>query len=138
MIGAGVRGRLSEGSSTMVDVTIFDLPYQQRPASSRYSYHDGCIPTRELRYVLLSILEERREPTSVAELTDQLRLLQVPVAPPANKTISDALRAQLSRGRVVRQRRGVYLFGAMPDSTRYYVRSRAQTAVRHYRKPAAA
>lgn len=42
-----------------------------------------------------------------------------------SKTVSDALRWEMRRGRVRRLRRGVYGPGQMPRSTEYYIHKRA-------------
>ncbi len=84
------------------------------------------IPTHELRYLLVDLIDRAGQPLSIAELAAALDQLGIPVAAPANKTVSDALRRQLVRGRVVRTKRGVYGSGSMPKSTRYYIRNRAR------------
>ncbi len=112
--------------------SIFDTPILLRPASWWYSSDGRCLPTRELRYVLVAELAQAGHPLAIVDLVERLDRRRLPVAEPVNKTISDALRTPLVRGRVVRIRRGCYRVGAMPKATRSYIMKRAARAVEHY------
>jgi hypothetical protein len=77
----------------------------------------------ELRYVLTFHLH-RAGPLTVVDL---VRLVEgegfdVPGRP--SKAISDALRWEIRRGRVIRVRRGLYAPGTIPRGTAHRIRSR--------------
>jgi hypothetical protein len=78
----------------------------------------------ELRYWLTSTLH-RRGPMTVAELSRAASGAGFPVPGRASKTISDALRWEVRRGRVVRLGRGRYGPGTMPRSTAQRIHARA-------------
>jgi len=63
---------------------------------------------------------------SIFELIEQLEYQGFSIAGRPSKTISDALRWEIRRGRVRRLRRGVYGPGQMPRSTGHYIRKRAE------------
>jgi hypothetical protein len=60
---------------------------------------------------------------TVAEIVEALRRLDVDVPGRASKTISDALRWEIRRGRVRRTAQATYVFGRMPPSTGRWMRS---------------
>jgi hypothetical protein len=78
----------------------------------------------ELRYVLTTNLAVHGAAT-VAEMVDLLDYQGFVVAGRASKTVSDALRWEMRRGRVRRLRRGKYGPGDMPRSTEHYIHKRA-------------
>lgn len=80
------------------------------------------VPTRKLRYALTLHLHERREAATVQELVDAMRTANVEVLGRPSKAVSDALRTEVSRGRVVRLSRGWYRAGSMPESTGRFLR----------------
>jgi hypothetical protein len=71
---------------------------------------------RSLRFVLLAEIRRRRT-MSVAEMVAFLADTGYQVTGRPSKTISDALRWEIARGRVVRLRRGVYRYGRAPRTT---------------------
>lgn len=78
----------------------------------------------ELRCVLTLHLFQHG-PTSVADLLDMLDYHRFDVAGRASKAVSDALRCEMTHGRVRRLRRGQYGPVAMPRSTEYRIHNRA-------------
>lgn len=81
------------------------------------------ISGRELRYVLTLTLFQAGRPMSVADLAAALAVAGFEVNGRASKTISDSLRWEIGRGRVVRLTRSRYVTGKIPTSTRYWIRS---------------
>lgn len=77
--------------------------------------------TLELRRFLVARIIERGGEASIADLVDDLADAGFTVAGRDSKTISDALRAELARGRVVRVERGIYAEARIPRSTRYRI-----------------
>src|SRR5271167_3576821 len=78
----------------------------------------------ELRYVLSDHLAVHG-PATVAELADMLASRGFETAGRASKSISDALRWEMGRGRVWRRGRGRYGPGWMPRATEYRIHKRA-------------
>lgn len=72
----------------------------------------------DLRYVLTTLLLRAGVPLTLAELERSLVREGLAVCGRPSKQISDALRWEVGRGRVVRVRRGVYVVGSMPKQTR--------------------
>lgn len=81
----------------------------------------------ELRYVLTDLIHgpERAEWT-VAQLVDELDRSGFTLYGRASKAVSDALRWEVGRGRVVRVGRSRYRPGTIPGTTRRRIRSRAR------------
>ena len=102
------------------------------PTSHRYSVDGICIPTRELRYVLSSLLRRQEAPMTVADLVAAVEGLDIAIAGRSSKTVSDALRAELARGRAAKVGWGRYRYGRAPESTEKYIRRRAGRAVFNY------
>jgi hypothetical protein len=78
----------------------------------------------ELRYMLAVNLDIHGS-ASIFELIEQLRYQGFSIPGRASKTVSDALRWEVRRGRVRHLRRGVYGPGHMPRSTSHYIHQRA-------------
>jgi hypothetical protein len=72
----------------------------------------------DLRYALTTLLLRARVPLTVPELVRALEREGFAVWGRPSKEVSDALRWEVGRGRVVRVRRGVYMAGKMPKQTR--------------------
>lgn len=81
---------------------------------------------RNLRYVLTLSLFDRGE-RSVAELVRLLDADGWVVAGRPSKAVSDALRWEIGRGRVVRLGRGRYGPGTMPRQTHAWIRARVRS-----------
>ena len=79
----------------------------------------------ELRYLLTDRLFVTGSAT-IAELVNTLSGQGFQISGRASKTVSDALRWEVSRGRVYRLRRGRYGPGWMPRSTEHRIRTRAR------------
>lgn len=74
----------------------------------------------ELRYALVRLIE-MIGPATVPELVAGLRHWGFAVEGRPSKTVSDALRWERRRGRVIRRDRGLYSAGAMPRSTEHRI-----------------
>ena len=72
----------------------------------------------ELRYALTTVLLRAGVPLTVPELVRALERDGFTCWGRSSKAVSDALRWEIGRGRVVRVRRGLYVFGHMPKQTR--------------------
>jgi hypothetical protein len=78
-----------------------------------------------LRYVLSwHLVEAGGSMVSLAELVRRVEAEGFAIAGRASKTVSDALRWEVGRGRVVRIGRGLYRFGVMPRQTKSRIRHR--------------
>ncbi|HEY1116429.1 MAG TPA: hypothetical protein VGE43_01905 [Acidimicrobiales bacterium] len=77
----------------------------------------------ELRYVLCDLIAGAAGATcTVGELVDTIERCGFRLAGRPSKVISDALRTEVARGRVVRVGRGRYRVGSIPGSTRRRIR----------------
>lgn len=85
------------------------------------------IDGRLLRRVLVTWLMDAGPdcPLSVPELAQRLEQAQLQVRGRGGKAVSDALRWEVRRGRVVRVRRSVYVIGQVPRSTAWRIRRQA-------------
>lgn len=72
----------------------------------------------ELRYALTAALLRAGTPLTVPELVRSLERDGFACCGRTSKAVSDALRWEIGRGRVVRLRRGLYVVGHMPKQTR--------------------
>ncbi len=84
---------------------------------------------RGLRFVLVDELA-RHGILSVAEMVAIVRRRGFDLGGRESKVISDALRWELARGRVVKLARGVYRYGKVPPSTARRIRIFAAAALR--------
>lgn len=81
----------------------------------------------ELRYVLTDLIDSgERRVWTVAELVSRLEDGGFIFYRRPSKVISDHLRAEVNRGRVVRMGRGKYRSGYIPGATRRRIRKRAR------------
>lgn len=87
---------------------------------------DGVLGSRALRYLVTVLLQDVGQPLTVPELVDAIRATgwQIPGRP--SKTVSDALRWEIRKGRVRRHGRGLYGPGRMPPSTLRWLRRSLQ------------
>lgn len=77
---------------------------------------------RELRYRLSVMLRDAHRPMKVHEMIVTLRSGGLGVRGRSSKAISDALRWEIRRGRVVRVGRATYVTGRIPPSTLRWIR----------------
>lgn len=79
-----------------------------------------------LRYLLTTLMLEAGRPVSVRELVVWCAREGVVFQGRPSKVISDSLRWEIGRGRVIRLRRGIYRAtgGAIPRSTRHWIAKR--------------
>lgn len=80
------------------------------------------IAGRDLRYLLTIVLLDVGGPMTVSDLTTAVERAGFEVDGRPSKTISDALRWEIRKGRVVRADRRVYVTGRIPRSTRSWIR----------------
>lgn len=83
------------------------------------------ISGRDLRYVLTVVLLDQRRALTIVELVGALDAMGLAVRGRASKTIADALRWEIRRGRVRRAGRGRYRTGTIPRSTQWWLRQHA-------------
>jgi hypothetical protein len=79
----------------------------------------------QLRYELCVCLLDARTPLTIRELVERIEARGFTVPGRASKVVSDALRWEVRRGRVIRVGRGRYARGAMPRSTEWWIRKHA-------------
>ena len=79
----------------------------------------------ELRYMLTTHLALHGSMT-IPNLVEDLEYLGFGFDGRASKSVSDALRWEVRRGRVRRLRRGLYGPGAMPRSTEHHIQKRVE------------
>lgn len=80
----------------------------------------------ELRYLLTTLLIESERPTPLDELVERIRAEGFLLAGRPGKVVSDALRWDVRRGRVVRLDRGVYRVGTVPRQTKSRITHRVR------------
>lgn len=78
----------------------------------------------ELRYAIVLVLLDAGRPLRVTELVDQLERLGLQTIGRPGKTVADAIRWEVRRGRVRQLGRGLYGPGRVPRSTMYHMRRR--------------
>ena len=78
----------------------------------------------ERRYLLLVVLLDAGRPLTVPEIVDALARRGAAVAGRPSKTVSDALRPEVRRGRVRRLGRGRYEIGRVARSSERWFRLR--------------
>lgn len=67
------------------------------------------------------LLDEQKVMT-VPELVGKVEAFGLPISGRASKTVSDSLRGEVRKGRVVRVERSRYRAGSMPRSTEWWIR----------------
>jgi hypothetical protein len=83
-----------------------------------------------LRSLLVVILAEAGHPLSVKQLIGRVEARGVVLTGRPSKSVSDALRWEVRRGRVLKVTRGVYVCGRVPDTTLRRMRHRARVLQR--------
>ena len=91
----------------------------------------GCmvLDGQLLRRVLVTWLVDAQRPLAVAELVARLDHAGLRVDGRPGKVVSDSLRWEVRRGRVVRVGRGTYVAGSIPRSTAWKIRHQARRAL---------
>lgn len=115
----------ADGASTPTD-----------PEASRWWDPPGQLRGLNLRSWLVLQLADTHGSMTVAQLVERLATSDLVAGDRASKAISDALRWEIRRGRVVRLERGRYTLGRLARSTQR--RMRGRTAACHRRALAAA
>jgi hypothetical protein len=83
-----------------------------------------------LRRILTWYIVSARRTVTVSELVSWVAGVGLELPSRPSKLISDKLRADVARGRIIRVGRGRYTAGAMPDTTWRRIRGVAQQALR--------
>lgn len=93
-----------------------------------HDLHDGSPVLRgiELRYFLTLTLEDARHAMTVAGLIRSVRDSGFAIEGRPSKTVSDALRWEIRRGRVERVARATYRFRLAPRSTLHRMHARIE------------
>ena len=81
---------------------------------------------RDLRYLLTLVLHESRHPMTVAQLVEAAEVSGRSIAGRASKSVSDALRWEIARRRVIRVGRSLYAAGTLPRSTEWWIRKQVR------------
>ncbi len=79
---------------------------------------------KQLRWVVCVLLHDAGKTMSVHDIVTVLQSTGYVIAGRPGKTVSDALRWEVGRGRVVQAKRGSYSAGFMQRSTEYSMRRR--------------
>lgn len=99
------------------------MPTCQSPLAR--STHDTQTTTARCRAsYALTIFLFQHGPKTVEELIDALDFQSFDIPGRPSKVVSDALRAEIAHGRVIRLKRGHYGPGAMPRSTEHRILQR--------------
>ena len=77
-----------------------------------------------LRSAACIALHDADEPLRLAEIAAAVTAMGIPLGDRPNKTLSDALRWEVQRGRVQRWGRGTYVAGRIPRKTLTYMREK--------------
>jgi hypothetical protein len=89
-----------------------------------YGFWEGRLAALDLRYVLVVQLVEAGRTVNLRDLVTGVVAAGFVIDGRASKTISDALRWEVRRGRVVRRGRGLYAAGRVPRQTLWRMRRR--------------
>ncbi len=87
----------------------------------RILHDEDVLRGRGLRFVLVEEIRQRGTMT-VAEMVSVVAEHGYTIAGRASKVISDALRWEIARGRIIRVERGVYTYGYTPPATARRIR----------------
>jgi len=75
-----------------------------------------------LRHVICACLLDEQTIMTVPEIVAEVEAFGLSIPGRASKTVSDALRSEVRKGRVVRLERSRYRTGSMPRSTEWWIR----------------
>ena len=82
----------------------------------------------DLRSAVVVLLLARQRPATLVDLASMLRRDGFDVGPAPTKTIADALRWEVRRGRVARVGRGIYAAGTVAKASKHRMRTRVAAA----------
>jgi hypothetical protein len=85
---------------------------------------------RQVRRVVVTLLMGAGSPMTVADLVERLAEARLTTLGRPGKVVSDSLRWEVGRGRVVRVARGTYVLGRMPRSTAFRIRRQGLALIR--------
>jgi hypothetical protein len=85
---------------------------------------------RQVRRVIVTWLIEADRALTVADLVQRLADARLRTTGRPGKVVSDGLRWEITRGRVVRLRRGTYAVGRIPRSTAFRIRREGHALLR--------
>ena len=85
---------------------------------------DTLLAERIRSAACVALKNARPATLTIAELVRAIERMGIPIPPPANKTLSDALRWEVGRGRIVKWRRGEFRLGTLARATEYGMRQR--------------
>ena len=85
---------------------------------------------RQVRRVIVTWLIEADRALTVADLVERLADARLWTTGRPGKVVSDSLRWEIGRGRVVRVRRGTYAVGRIPRSTAFRIRREGHALLR--------
>ena len=77
-----------------------------------------------IRSAACVVLFRTRRPMPLGELADAIEALGIPLGPRRTKTLADALRWEIARGRITRSGRGIYRAREIPRTTLNAMRDR--------------
>jgi hypothetical protein len=77
-----------------------------------------------IRSAACVVLFRSQRPMGLDELADGIEALGIPLGPSRNKTLADALRWEIARGRIRRWGRATYRAGSIPRTTLNSMRQR--------------
>jgi hypothetical protein len=86
----------------------------------------GVLGSRALRYLVTVILHDVGRSMTVPEVVVAIESLGLRIPGRPSKTVSDALRWEIRKGRIRRNGRGRYAPGVMPPSTLRWIRRALQ------------
>jgi hypothetical protein len=89
-----------------------------------YGFWEGRLGALDLRYVLVVRLVDAGRTLTVRDLVNGVLADGFDIDGRPSKTISDALRWEVRRGRVVRRGRGIYAAGRVSRGTVWRMRER--------------
>jgi hypothetical protein len=115
--GRGPAGDRGVGSGPTTGFYALSASSVTRPES---------VSARQLRYLLVAELIGTGRAMTIPDLIASLTEHGFVIGPSANKVISDTLRWQVTNGRVRKVRRGVYVAGTMPRSTKAWIKGTAR------------
>lgn len=91
--------------------------------------HELRVRGMDLRHLLTTLIWDADRPMTVDELVRVFGERRIRLKGRPSKTVSDALRWEVGKGRLIRVCRSTYAPGRMPRSTRWWLRRRVNEIV---------